>query len=205
MDNINLSNVARALKAHFQPGEEEHYRVGPTWEQGGERYTRPLAYIDARAVFDRLDEVVGPDNWNTHLERLGPGVYLCRLTILGVARSDVGMAGGNESEVEKSGASDAIKRAAVQHGIGRYLYAIELPAVKLDRKGSDWVLPRGWKPPAAQVDRHGVPDMEWHPPRTASLELPRPPSSARSKWRWPVAAGARPNLPRCSTAASCRS
>ncbi|HEY9723139.1 MAG TPA: Rad52/Rad22 family DNA repair protein [Oscillatoriaceae cyanobacterium] len=142
---MNLSEAADALRSPFPAGEEQ-YRAGPCWERDGERYTRPLAFIDARAVFERLDEVVGPDNWSTHLERLAPGVYLCRLTILGVTRADVGMAGGSESEIEKAGASDAVKRAAVQHGIGRYLYGLELPPVKLERRGSDWVLPKGWRP-----------------------------------------------------------
>lgn len=67
-----LKDVTEALKAPFPVGHEQ-YRVGPTWEQDGVRMTRPLAYIDARAVFARLDQVVGPDGWETRLERLGPG------------------------------------------------------------------------------------------------------------------------------------
>lgn len=128
----SLQDVLEKLKAPFLAGEER-YRVGPTWERDGKSFTRPLAYIDARAVFERLDEVVGPDNWETHLERLAPGVFLCRMTVLGVTRSDVGMAGENESEKDKSGASDAIKRAAVQFGIARYLYQKDLPVVALER------------------------------------------------------------------------
>lgn len=151
MDEITLLDVADALKAPFPPGEEQ-YRAGPCWEQGGDRYTRPLAFIDARAVFDRLDEVVGPGNWSTDLERVAPGNYICRMTVLGVTRADVGMAGASESEAEKSGVSDAIKRVAVQFGVGRYLYAVELPPAKLERRGSDWALPRGWRPSAAAAE-----------------------------------------------------
>lgn len=141
-----------ALRAPFKPGAEQ-YRAGPTWERDGVRYTRPLAYIDARAVFDWLDEAVGPGGWSTELERLGPGVYLCRLSVFGATRTDVGMAGEHESEKEKSGASDAIKRAAVQFGIGRYLYDLDLPPVALERRGSDWVLPPGWKPSRPSPER----------------------------------------------------
>ncbi|MGE5706834.1 MAG: Rad52/Rad22 family DNA repair protein [Bacteroidota bacterium] len=137
----SLQDVLEKLKAPF-PAGEERYRVGPTWEREGKSFTRPLAYIDARAVFDRLDEVVGPDHWETHLERLAPGVFLCRMTVLGVTRSDVGMAGENESEKDKSGASDAIKRVAVQFGIARYLYQKDLPVVALERGN----LPSGWNP-----------------------------------------------------------
>lgn len=145
MDHVDLSQVSDALRAPFGP-DEERYRIGPCWTQGGTRFTRPLAFIDARAVFERLDAAVGAAGWTSDLERLAAGVYLCRLTVLGVTRADVGMAGENESEKEKSGASDAIKRAAVQFGIGRYLYTTDLPPVQLERRGDDWVLPRGWSP-----------------------------------------------------------
>lgn len=156
MTATTLDEGASRLRAPFPPGEEQ-YRVGPTWEQDGARWTRPLAYIDARAVFDRLDAAVGPANWHTELERLGPGCYLCRLTVLGAVRTDVGQAGENEGEKEKSGASDAIKRAAVQHGVGAYLYQQELPPVRLERRGSDWVLPRGWRPPGREAGSPRLP------------------------------------------------
>ena len=141
----NLREALDALRAPFPVGQEQ-YRIGPTWEANGERWGRPLAFIDARAIFDRLDEAVGPDGWSTRLERLAPGVYSCQLTVHGITKTDVGMAGANEGEAEKSGASDAIKRAAVQFGIGRYLYTLELAPVKLERRGSEWTLPRGWRP-----------------------------------------------------------
>jgi hypothetical protein len=147
---LTLETVAQALRAPFPPGQEQ-YRLGPTWEADGERWGRPLLFIDARTVFDRLDAAVGPGGWETHLERLGTGVYLCRLTVLGVSRSDVGIAGENESEKEKAGASDAIKRAAVQFGIGRYLYDLDLPPVKLEMQGKDWRLPQRWRPPSLSM------------------------------------------------------
>ena len=149
MSANSLAEAASALSAPFPPGVEQ-YRCGPTWEQDGARWTRPLAYIDARAVFSRLDEAVGPENWHTELERLAPGVFLCRLTIFGTTRADVGQAGDNEGEKEKSGVSDAIKRAAVQYSIGAYLYEQNLPPVRLERRGSEWALPRNWRPPARE-------------------------------------------------------
>lgn len=145
MSQDDLEAASALLRAPFPPGVEQ-YRAGPSWTQNGERWTRPLAYIDARAVFARLDEAVGPDHWATRLERLAPGVYLCALTICGVTRTDVGQAGENEGEKEKSGASDAIKRAAVQFGVGAYLYDQELPPAKMEQRGQDWVLPRNWRP-----------------------------------------------------------
>lgn len=104
-------------------------------------------------MFARLDETVGPDAWSTRIDRLSPGIYLCHLSVCGVTRTDVGQAGEHECEKEKSGVSDAIKRAAVQFGIGAYLYERELPAVKLERRGNDWALPRNWRRRRARGDR----------------------------------------------------
>lgn len=165
-----LFDAQAALAAPFKEGEEQ-YRVGPTWTQGNERFTRPLAYIDARAVFGRLDEVVGPDGWESSLERLAPGVYRCRLTVLGVSREDIGMAGASESEAEKAAASDAIKRAAVQFGIGRYLYARELSPVRLEPRGSEWVLPRGWRPGSEPQPEPQAGTIRMNAPTQAQLDL----------------------------------
>jgi hypothetical protein len=90
-------------------------------------------------VFDRLDLVCG-QRWTAGFEELPkpllpppcdrdgqplarpPIDVRCRLTAFGVTREDVG-----EGEDPKAAFSDAIKRAAVQFGIGRALYALRLP------------------------------------------------------------------------------
>lgn len=180
-----LSSIIEALKAPFPPGLEQ-YRAGATWGPDDAKKTRPLPYIDARAVFDRLDGVAGPDNWSTELERLEQGIYLCRLTICGVTRTDVGQAGADEGEKDKSGASDAIKRAAVQFGIGRYLYDLEMPVVDLVKNNRDkWELPRDWKPPGrggahpaakpqAQAPTPTKSDSQGHAPAPSSGGGPKP-------------------------------
>ena len=88
-----------------------------------------VAYIDARQVFSRLDELFGPDGWQTGYRVLDAdsGAIECTLTIAGISKSDVGYpnrSGGEEPL--KAAYSDATKRAAVQWGIGRWLY--ELPS-----------------------------------------------------------------------------
>jgi hypothetical protein len=85
---------------------------------------RILSYIDARQVMDRLDMVVGPENWKDEyaLISVEPVVVECKLTILGVTKSDVGYSEPSSSEPYKSAYSDALKRAAVKFGIGRFLY-----------------------------------------------------------------------------------
>lgn len=98
---------------------------------------RALAYIDARAVMRRLDFIVGPENWSFDFDILDSGrpdpkggkssiLVKGKLTVCGVTKCDAGEA-QDEDEALKSAVSDAIKRAAVHFGIGRYLYY--LPAV----------------------------------------------------------------------------
>lgn len=89
-----------------------------------------LAYIDARDVMDRLDQIVGPDNWQDRYEFHGART-VCYLSIrVGdewLTKADG--AGDSDIEGEKGAISDALKRAAVKWGIGRYLYALESPWV----------------------------------------------------------------------------
>lgn len=107
------------------PPEEVRQRQGP----GG----RMLDYIDARFVYDRLDTVVGAENWQDRFEdsrfpnaiRAGIGI----LVDTGdggsawVWKWDVGVA--SDIEPEKGAHSEAIKRAAVHWGIARDLYGRE--------------------------------------------------------------------------------
>ena len=83
-----------------------------------------VAYIDARAVMDRLDEVIGVGNWNDEYEVIyadkGNFSVKCKLTIFGVSKEDVG-----EGDTTKGAFSDALKRAAVKFGIGRHLYSLK--------------------------------------------------------------------------------
>jgi hypothetical protein len=55
------------------------------------------------------------------------------ITIHGISKSDVGDASNFEGN--KGCVSDALKRAAVQWGVGRYLYSLPAVWVTLDAKG----------------------------------------------------------------------
>jgi hypothetical protein len=89
-----------------------------------------LPYIDARCVQDRLDAVVGAANWQDDYEFLPDGSVLCRLSLrLGgewIVKADVGGPSEqpDEGDRHKAAVSDALKRAAVKWGIGRYLYRL---------------------------------------------------------------------------------
>lgn len=103
-----------------------------------------VAYIDARDVMARLDDVIGPFNWQVKHEQAGDqtvtGLGLKHpVTGEWVWKYDVGFVGGSESKDDdeqmkavKGTASDGLKRAAVTWGIGRYLYALPKVWVEFD-------------------------------------------------------------------------
>jgi hypothetical protein len=103
------------------PAAEIEWRVGST--NGDKTSGLALAYLTARHVMDRLDAVCGSENWQDRYEFHGPRT-VCYLSIrVGnewVTKADG--AGDSDVEAEKGAISDALKRAAVKWGIGRYLY-----------------------------------------------------------------------------------
>ncbi len=109
------SEIYHALSRPWAKGEVKE-RKGP----GG----KMLSYVDARQVQNRLDEVVGTENWQTHFSEVC-GNYCCTLSVKidgeWIAKSDG--AGETSIEGDKGGFSDAFKRAAVSFGIARYLYS----------------------------------------------------------------------------------
>lgn len=89
-----------------------------------------LAYIDARDVMRRLDEVVGVAGWQCRYTSSDKKT-ICEI---GIKIADEWIwkangAGDTDIEAEKGAISDAFKRAAVMWGIGRYLYDLDAPWV----------------------------------------------------------------------------
>lgn len=129
-----------ALSAPF-PEAAIHWRVqGKPFERNGKQSAMALAYLDARDVMDRLDAACGPENWQTEYHETAKGRLICKLSIRindqWVTKSDG--AGDTDVEGEKGAISDALKRAAVSWGIGRYLYRLESPwvACEVSDKGA---------------------------------------------------------------------
>lgn len=110
------------------PENEVEWRIGQTGIKGNKQiWAMCLAYVTARAIMDRLDEVVGPENWKAEYSFVSDKGVICRLSIKcgteWVTKED----GAEQTDVEsfKGGISGALKRAAVLWGIGRYLYGLE--------------------------------------------------------------------------------
>lgn len=116
------------------PAAEIEWRVGST--NSAKTSGLALAYLTARHVMDRLDAVCGSENWQDRYEFHGSRT-VCYLSIrIGdewVTKADG--AGDSDVEAEKGAISDALKRAAVKWGIGRYLYDLGNIWVDLEPAG----------------------------------------------------------------------
>ena len=129
MDAIQL-----ALLRPFAVNKVQH-RKGP----GG----KELAYITARDVMDRLDEVFEPPGWQTRYEFIG-GRMICYLSckVKGdwITKAD----GADDTQIEaaKGGISDSLKRAGVLWGIGRVYY--NPGCFGSNRAPAHWATPEGF-------------------------------------------------------------
>jgi hypothetical protein len=99
---------------------------------------RQMPYVTARTIMNRLDEVVGPENWWDDFVPLEHSV-ICRLTIrlpdgTILTKCDAGGYAGlaDPGDDDKSGFADAFKRTAVKFGVGRYLYRDGVPKFASD-------------------------------------------------------------------------
>lgn len=88
-----------------------------------------MAYADLRAYQERLDELCGLD-WSVEYQPWGDRRIIARLTIHGVTRASTGEMDAQDEKNNMGGTvaeAQAMKRAAAQFGLGRYLY--DLPSV----------------------------------------------------------------------------
>lgn len=142
------------------PFPDTDVRVRPGAKNRDKTKALALHYIDARAVQERLDATVGPMGWEDRYEMIDPQRigFQCYLTLTidgqNVRKTGVGYPNQEGDEEPGKGAeSDALKRAAVKFGVGRYLYA----------------LPREWRPWDEQRDTWA----EASPTRPAQDSLPQ--------------------------------
>lgn len=114
------TTLEEQLKRPFKRSDIE-FRVGSLSES--KRKVQALAYVTARGIMNRLDEVFGIDGWSDEYELLADGVK-CKLSVrIGerwITKEDAAPFTARESL--KGGFSDALKRTGVKLGIGRYLY-----------------------------------------------------------------------------------
>lgn len=140
-----------------------------------------MAYIDARLVMDRLDQVVGPGHWQDQYRVLEDGSVVCTLALRvdgeWIDKSDVGSLSAQPDAGDrlKAAFSDALKRAAVKWGIGRYLYRLSAQWVDYDPVKKQFtqkpILPFWAIPEADRARQAGPPKTVAGKPARAAVEL----------------------------------
>ncbi len=125
-----MKKKQRQLKQPFHASDLE-WRVQQSGiGRNGKPYAMVLAYVTNRAIMNRLDEVLGVEGWcNEFLplpNSVGDGA-LCGISVKIDGEWITKYDGADNSHVEatKGGLSGAMKRAAVQWSIGRYLYDLD--------------------------------------------------------------------------------
>ena len=141
----DAKTIREELARPFAP-EDLEWRIQVTSKDKTSGLAIP--YVTNRAIQDRLDEVVGPENWyNDYKPWHGNGKKDAQICGISIYFEDKGFItkwdGAEDSDIEpiKGGLSDSMKRAAVQWGIGRVLYKMDnAPWVKIERKGNSYVI-----------------------------------------------------------------
>jgi len=167
-----MNDVWEMLSQPFPPADLQ-WRVEALSQD--QKWALVAPYLDARAVLDRLDEVVGTHGWQDSYEVLAKTgdsyAVKCRLVVMDVSKEEVG-----EGDSYKAAFSDALGRAAVKFGVGRFLYGVDKQWVDHD--------PETGKFDPPEVDLHLTPyrSLAAHtpPPHPEAHKL-SPPSTVEAK------------------------
>lgn len=196
----NLEGEPFGVKLRFllsQPfGEDEiEWRIQSSGTKRDKSpWARVIPYVTARAIDNRLDDVFGIMGWTCSYREQGSGT-ICRIKvtvpnatggITSVSKED----GAADTDIEgfKGGLSSAKKRAAVQFGIGRYLYKIPEYFAKFEPQGKKRSKVDGvwhkWTPPAlpAWAKPQPIPETPVPPetpaePVQTDKQTPKPPEA----------------------------
>lgn len=109
------------------PATDIEWRIGRAGKNNRGIWAMCLAYVTNRAIMQRLDDVCGPGNWRNEYTAAPCGGILCGISIKVDGEWVTKWDGAENTDIEavKGGLSGAMKRAAVQWGIGRYLYGLD--------------------------------------------------------------------------------
>ena len=165
----------KKLKEPF-PAEDIDWRIQREGvSKAGKPWAMVLAYVTNRAIMDRLDEICGPQHWKNEYKQAPEGGILCGISIrIGdewVTKWD----GAENTNIEavKGGLSGSMKRAAVQWGIGRYLYNLESTFATIKNEGINGK----YKHYNKKQNIH----YQWDPPLLPEWALPLSPKGRLNK------------------------
>lgn len=118
--------IMKELQKPFKE-EEIEWRVGATNKD--KTMGLALPYVTNKAIQNRLDEVFGVFGWKNEFKQWKGNSQLCGISIWDEDKHEwlTKYDGADDTTMEstKGGLSDSMKRAAVQFGIGRYLYKLD--------------------------------------------------------------------------------
>lgn len=188
---MNNETLTKQLSAPFADSEIE-WRVMRCGKTAKGVWAIIVPYVQSRAIMNRLDEVVGISNWKDSYESLpldNKQGCLCQLSLRiedeWITKTD----GADYTNIEatKGGISDALKRAAVKFGIGRYLYSMPefwardikegypdktQRGINISSKeiGRHWCLPPSLKPYLTETKTSVSPEPQKSPETSKSIE-----------------------------------
>ena len=125
-------SIQEKLQAPFKADEIE-WRVQSSGKNEKGVWALVLAYVSNRAIMDRLDDVFGVGGWQNRFDKAPDGGVICGLSAKIGSEWVTKWDGAENTDIEsvKGGLSNSMKRSAVQWGIGRYLYKLEVCFAKL--------------------------------------------------------------------------
>jgi len=131
---MDKNEISLLLQEPFNPDDIEWRAQSCGVKKNGDPFVRALAYVTNRAIQQRLDEVFGVFGWQNKYMKSPDG----KGTICGIAfkagdewvtkwdgAQDKVNKNTNVIDPVKTSLSNSMKRAAVQLGIGRYLYDLD--------------------------------------------------------------------------------
>lgn len=141
MANIEYNKLREPFAA-----EDIEWRIQSAGVNNSKAWGMVIAYITNRAIQTRLDAVAGAQNWKNEYSKAPDDGVLCGISIYDEERkawtTKYDGAENTSFEAVKGGLSGSMKRAAVQWGIGRYLYDVEtiFVSMKTDKPSDmkDW-------------------------------------------------------------------
>jgi len=199
---MNNQEIQTKLLAPFNDSDIE-WRL--QWTSNDNTSGLAVPYVDNRAIQSRLDDVVGIGNWKNEYIPWHSAMYvdssknkrqvdsqICGISIYFAERSEwiTKYDGAEDSEIEaiKGGLSDSMKRAAVQWGVGRYLYSMDSVFVEVesDKKGRP-VFKKGQRSKLDAAHQECVKKLFGQTATGAAPNTSKPPAPVQSQAKAPSA------------------
>jgi hypothetical protein len=174
---MEIKKIQRLLADPFEAHDIE-WRVQQSGVSGSSKpWVMVIPYITNRAIQQRLDDVVGINGWKNEFKEATSGKgYLCGLSIRFGDEWITKWDGSEYTQVEalKGALSGAMKRTAVQFGIGRYLYSLDTEFATCNPVESRFKANGEFISIPLNKSNKGGPRMnaEWFPPVLPDWALP---------------------------------